>query len=302
MSTLRIVTFDGGGIKGSLSTSIFNRICTAYPEILIKTDLYAGTSIGSVIASLLAYGHSPKVIDELFNYENMKYIFTPRRNNLFKPKYTNKHLKSIFCNYIPKETTLKDLKKHIIIPAFNVKGYRTSSWEIVFFNNLVKSTIATTPVLDAILASCAAPTYFPSHKGFIDGGVIANSPTTPSILIAKSLLKLNDINNIKLLSIGTGDTADTITANTTNWGIAQWAIDNPFNIKTRLLDIILDRKNDLENIYCMELLKQNYHRVNPVIRSQIQLDDYKRVSDLKIVANNFDLSKAYNFIEKVYLK
>lgn len=303
MSTFKIVTFDGGGVKGALSIRIFKRLCDRYPTLLDNVDLFAGTSTGSLIALPLAYGLSPNEIDNFYSYKNTKYIFSPKRNNLFRPKYSNKHLANVFLDYVPKETTLNDLKKYVIIPSFNVKGYTKPVWEIVFFNNLQDNAISKTYALDAVLASCAAPTYFPSHKGFIDGGVIANSPTTPSIILSKSTFKsITKFDDIKLLSIGTGDTPDYIKSNTTNWGVMQWAINSPFKIKTMILDVALERKVDLEDMYCNELLKNNYFRINPTLHSTITLDDYRRVHELKEFGDSIDLSAAYNFIENIFLK
>ena len=303
MSSFKIVSFDGGGVKGALSIRIFKRLCLKYPNLLNNIDLFAGTSTGSLIALPLAFGLTPTEVDNFYNYNNMKYIFTPKRINLFRPKYNNKHLRRIFTSYIPETTVLKDLKKYVFIPSFNVKGYTRPVWEIVFFNNFQDNTISNTYVIDAALASCAAPTFFPSHKGFIDGGVIANSPTTSAIMLSKSILKsITSFNQIKLLSIGTGDTPDYIKSNTTNWGIMQWAINSPFNIRTMILDVVLERKVDLENLYCTELLKNNYHRINPNLPNTIHLDDFNKVKELKSIADTYDLSSTYNFLENYFLK
>lgn len=302
MSSFRIVSFDGGGVRGALSIRIFKRLCDKFPSLLESIDLFSGTSTGSLIALPLAYGLSPNELDDFYCFENMKYIFTPKRNNLFRPKYNNKHLKKTFSKCVPEDITLKDLKKYVIIPSFNVKGYTNPVWEIVFFNNIQDSSISDTYVVDAALASCSAPTYFPSYKGFIDGGVIANSPTTASVILSKSLIKsISNFNKIKLLSIGTGDTPDSIKSNTTNWGIVQWAINSPFNIKTMILDVVLERKTDLEHLYCTELLGKNYFRINPILKSSIKLDNFKRVNDLKSTADSVNLDSCYEYIRNYFL-
>ena len=59
----RILSLDGGGIKGLYSILIIDSIQDKYQvNFNLGFDCYAGTSIGAVIASALAYGISPKEI------------------------------------------------------------------------------------------------------------------------------------------------------------------------------------------------------------------------------------------------
>ena len=52
----QIMTFDGGGIRGSLVAALLRRIEQDIPELLANVDLFAGTSTGSAIALSLAFG------------------------------------------------------------------------------------------------------------------------------------------------------------------------------------------------------------------------------------------------------
>src|SRR5215475_287529 len=51
-----IVCFCGGGIRGLLSATILEDLAHAYPNILTKTHLFAGTSTGAGIISWLLKG------------------------------------------------------------------------------------------------------------------------------------------------------------------------------------------------------------------------------------------------------
>ena len=58
-------------------------------------------------------------------------------------------------------------------------------------------------VVDAILRSCAAPTYFSSFQGYVDGGVAANCPCLLSLSTVLHTKKVK-MEEIKMMSIGTG--------------------------------------------------------------------------------------------------
>ena len=122
MSTFRIISFDGGGIKGALSTRILKRLYLDNPNLLKKTNLFAGTSTGALIALSLAYGFNGKEIDDIYCYKNIKNIFSPKRFNLLHPRYKDKSLKNFIESTISKEATLNDLQKYVFIPAFHLKG------------------------------------------------------------------------------------------------------------------------------------------------------------------------------------
>lgn len=303
MRTFKILTFDGGGIRGALSIEILHRIMLRYPNLLENVDLLSGTSTGSIIASLLAKGISVDEIRNLYDVPTTKKIFSHGRINLFKAKYKNDNFNQILSNYFPDNIKLSDLKKKILIPAFNINSTDDFTWEPIFFNNFTKDGTENISVKDAVLSSSAAPTYFPSYNQYIDGGVIANSPTTASLLfVYKTYKKIFNINNIKILSIGTGNIPERINGKNKNWGLFQWAF-NPFKkMKSPILSLLMDGMEDLNNMYCKELLNYNYFRINPKIPKFIDLDEYKYIPYLKAIAHSYDLSKAFDYIEKFYLK
>lgn len=303
MSTFRILSFDGGGIRGALSTRVLKRLCIQYPELLAKTDLFAGTSTGALIAIALACGKDATFVDNIYNYETIKSIFSPKGLGLLRPKYSNKNLKKVLTSVLPTDLTIGDIKKHVFIPAFNVNGYTTSEqWEAVFFNNLSKGSTSTANAIDVALASSAAPTYFPSHKGFIDGGVTANNPSMAAMITTMKLLKPKpQIYNFKILSIGTGRTLNSIKRNTSSWGALPWIYNPLCEDKTPIVSILLS-DTTLAHLYCEELLGNNYYRINPILRYDISLDDYEKVPLLKNAVDDLDLSDAYKYINNFYLK
>lgn len=302
MSVFRIIVFDGGGIRGALSTRIFKRIYNRYPDILEHTDLFAGTSTGALIALALASGKDGNYVDNLYNYETIKGIFSPAHISLFRPKFSNKNLKKMILSVFPENLTLGDLDKYVFIPSFNVKGFSSDNWQSVFFNNLSHGSTYSSKVVDIALATSAAPTYFPSYKNFIDGGVIVNNPTAASMISVMKLLKpKHALADFRILSIGTGSTLNQIKSNTSSWGALQWMISPTCNVKTPLVSILLN-ENPLEDLYCRELMGSNYFRINPILKYKIPLDDYSKVPLLKDAVDNLDLSETFKFIEDHFLR
>lgn len=302
MPVFRIIAFDGGGIRGALSARILNRIILKYPELLNQTDMFSGTSTGSIIALGLAYNKTAKEVDDLYNYQNMKYIFSPRRPNLFIPKYRNIHLTEVLSTVFPHNLSLAGLPKYVFIPSFNVKGYTCKGFEGIFFNNLVNNPTISEKVIDTALYSSAAPTYFPSVNNFIDGGVFMNSPTAAPVIYVRSVFPNKyRLSDFRLLSIGTGFYPERILRRTKNWGLFQWGFNPCIQTKTPLLSVLLNANLPIENRYSYELLKNNYYRLNPNLNEPIALDDYKKVDYLKEVADQLDLSDVFRYIEHYYL-
>ncbi|MEJ8554912.1 patatin-like phospholipase family protein [Tepidibacter sp. Z1-5] len=291
----RIMAFDGGGIRGVLSATILKRLEKENPRLIKSTDLFAGTSTGSFIALGLAYGLSVKEILNLYSMVNCKYIFSPKYNELFRPKYNNKHLKEVLMSVFPKNLKLKDLKKKVLIPSFEVISKNNGSWKPKFYTNFEDKGTANEYVIDVALYSSAAPIYFPSHKKHIDGGIIANNPSLASICVAKDPNGANKkLEDIRLLSIGTGFTLTNIKADTRKWGAIEWGLNQ--NPPYPLLNILFEGNTDADTYYSRELLKDNFFRTNPQLSKSIDLDSCKEIPYLINVADSCDITFINNWI------
>ncbi|MEG0318474.1 MAG: patatin-like phospholipase family protein, partial [Niameybacter sp.] len=299
MPIFRIIAFDGGGIRGALSTRLLQRIVQKFPTLLNQTHMFAGTSTGSIIALGLAYNRPIAEIDDFYSYDKTKYIFSPKRPNWFVPKYRNIHLLESLESVFPKNLSLASLPKYVFVPAFNVKGYTCKGFQGVFFTNLINNPTISEKVIDVALSSSAAPTYFPSVNNFIDGGVFMNSPTAAPIIYVRSVFpNTYSLSDFRLLSIGTGSYPERIVRRTKNWGVFQWAF-NPFTeSKAPFLSVLLNTSTPIENRYSYELLKSNYYRLNPPLEQFIELDDYKKVPYLKQFADEVDLTEVFHYIER----
>ncbi|PRR83859.1 patatin-like phospholipase family protein [Clostridium vincentii] len=303
MPIFRIISFDGGGVRGALSSSLFNRLILDNPSLIKYTNLFAGTSTGALISLSLAYGLTADKVDALYSFINMKKVFTPKRFNIFHPKYKNKALRDLISTSISPDATLNDLNKFIFIPSFNLKGITKKHWQGVFFTNFNKTSNHSDKIVDVALATSAAPTYFPSYNNFIDGGVITNSPAMASVVtVMHKFPGKYRLQDFRVLSIGCGDYQKRIATNTSKWGILQWSIRPFSSVNLPIISILLNDTSSLEDLYCRELLGNAYLRINPKLSEDIELDDYKKVTLLKDTANKYDLTNANLFISQIFLK
>jgi patatin-like phospholipase/acyl hydrolase len=209
----RILSLDGGGIRGALTMGYVKRMETLIrekendPNLLLCDyfDMIGGTSTGSVIAAGLAIGMSA---DELVKYYMVLggEIFGEKRD-WWKPWETAKFLKAEY-NYASMEKNLKNVFKDIKLGGSEIKtglcitakrADTNSTWPLInhpkgkFYNSDIGNN-SDILLWQAIRASTAAPTYFApqlldvgnnQRAMFVDGGVsTANNPALTMLMVA----------------------------------------------------------------------------------------------------------------------
>jgi uncharacterized protein len=310
MAKFRILSLDGGGIRGALTAILLDRLSTVYPALLQpRADaitLYAGTSTGGILALGLAADFSPAKMRDLY-VVNGKSIFDAswlhdvvEIGGLSGSKYDNKNLKRIL-----QETfgglKLKDLKSRVLIASFQLDNEDLDAskrtWNPKFFHNFPgKDSDGESLVVDVAMDTSAAPTYFPSYEGYIDGGVIANNPSMAALAQALDGRNPPDerasLDEIQLLSVGTGVSLQYIAGSELDWGDAQW-------IKP-ILNIMMDGSVGVADFQSKQLLGDRYTRVEPVFPSgkSFPMDDVGEIVDLMDFANAVDLTSATAWLNK----
>ena len=195
MPNFRILSCDGGGIRGVLTAVLLNRLATAYPALLQDRPgtitMFAGTSTGGIIALGLAAGLTPVQMRDLY-VTNGKLIFDSSWTHdvveiggISGSKYDNVNLKQILQETFGAQK-LKDLHSHVLIASFSLDNQdadpSSRTWNPKFFHNFIGAdSDGESLVVDVAMSTSAAPTYFPSYGVFIDGGVIANNPSMAAI-------------------------------------------------------------------------------------------------------------------------
>lgn len=272
-----VLSCDGGGIRGvmvysflrEMERDIFNLKGLFIQDIF---DLFVGTSVGGIIALLLAYerlpsGVSSNKIQNFMMYENITKFFTS--NGLlrlyYKYKYSGDAKTRLIQSILPCNT-LANSYKPCMVPSFDTVCNKT----IYFSSHSISTQHITADV--AANATSAAPSYFPSilheingiERNLIDGGCVANNPCECAEAEACRIWG-RDV-RIKLLSIGTGDHDEPI-MNSSSWGIIQWGYN-----ADKFADILIDGPEDVAVDNCEARLGDDYLRVDIKI-NKIALDD-----------------------------
>lgn len=231
----KILSIDGGGFRGAYAAHLLKRIEDEFHVNWGEDfDLLAGTSTGSIIAAALAVGASAARVLNMYK-EKGRSIFpthVPPRRGLLHSKYSSAPLRAALSEFFG-TMKLGDIETPLIIPATDIGSGRVHVLKSGYDKGFVRDKDV--PVVEAVLASCSAPTFFPpvllsGDKPYLlaDGGLWANSPSLVAAIDAKRRLGAN-LEDLQILSIGTGS-ANTFypireakTRGLFGWGIlARW--------------------------------------------------------------------------------
>ncbi len=310
MAKYRVVSIDGGGVRGLVTTILLQRITATrgLENFLESIDFVAGTSTGGLLALGIAHGvdlaeirdlyinKGPVIFDDswlddlrdLGKLRGADYSINPLRTVL----------KKLFGN-----TTLGDLKKKVLITAFDLDnedprpGRRT--WKPKLFHNFPgPNTDKAFPAVNVGLYTSAAPTYFPSVDGYIDGGVYATNPSVCALAQTqdKRYKPVPDINGINLLSLGTGTSLQYITGNSHDWGSFQW-------IKP-IINLMFDGTAGIADYQCYQFLGKRYHRLAPVFPAgdTVPMDDIKKIPFMVEFAETIEIDETVRWLKNTWNK
>lgn len=282
----RILTIDGGGIKG-----IFPAALLAECESVLRLrsagdyfDLIAGTSIGGILALALGLGLTAREITDFFVSKGPAIFpkdILPRNSLrlLFgRPRHSAENLRECLREVFGTKT-LADSRVRLLIPSFDatradIHIYKTAHHPKLAFDHRLSA-------VEVAMATAAAPTYFPSYDSehcitLIDGGIWANDPT--AIAVVEGICTLGWRNDeIDVLSIGC--TEETVDFKQKGHSALFWvrrAIDAAIRGQSRssisMARHLTGRDRGLENIV----------RVNPAVPvKKFALDDVSGIKDLR---------------------
>lgn len=176
MNSANCLGLNGGGANGTMElhqVKYFNDKLKG--DFLNHFDYMAGTSTGALMVALFVKGYSPDQVIEIYEKELPKIFHKGMlRQVRGLSKYSNEYLKGLSYELIG-DTLLGDLKYNILIPALNSSLDRTK----IFKSNDPKDSQY--KLVDVIIASAAAPTFFPAHQiggnWYKDGGLSENNPS-----------------------------------------------------------------------------------------------------------------------------
>lgn len=215
---LRILSIDGGGIKGIFPAKFLASIEEEIGEgeIYKHFDLIVGTSTGGIIALALSLGISAKKILELYQ-KKAHLIFGKKSCNFFtRPLYSNDPLENLIRDLFKEyhngeDPRINDAKTRLLIPIYSLLDGSTQVLKTPHTADLYLDKHI--PMFMAAMATSAAPIYFnaysnkfnriksdtvESFSNKIDGGVYANNPSMIGLIEAQTRLETN-LSNISLL-------------------------------------------------------------------------------------------------------
>jgi uncharacterized protein len=230
----RLLSLDGGGIRGALTIEILARIesllreRTGRSELVLADyfDYIGGTSTGAIIATCLAVGKS---VDEIrgFYRENSAAMFAPAGwLSRIRNKFTAKNLAERLRAELGAETKLGDDSIRTLLMVVLRNATTDSPWPVsnnpraMFNSRDYASCNLEFPLWQLVRGSTAAPTFFEPEEivveghrfVFVDGGVTTfNNPAFQLFLMATAapyrLCWPTGEDQMLLVSVGTGGAA-----------------------------------------------------------------------------------------------
>jgi hypothetical protein len=304
MARYRILALDGGGIRGLISAILLQRLSEA-PALrgwLEQVDLLAGTSTGGLLALGIAKGFDLQTIRGLYETQGAR-IFDDSwlddlqdLGKLMGADYDIKNLEDILRDLFG-TTTLAQLAKRVLITTFDLDNQADEptqrTWKPKLFHNFPGPDSDGEQLAFKVgLYTSAAPTYFESVDGYIDGGVYANNPAMCALAQSQDARHPDrpPLGDVVLFSLGTGTSLTYIEGARLDWGYAQWA--------KPLIDLLLDGVSGIADYQCRQLLGDHYHRLAPMfpVGTTIPMDDVERIPDMIAFATNIHLETTIQWL------
>ena len=309
-SSYRILSIDGGGLRGIIPLAIMERLDVAVPNWRSKINMFAGTSTGGLIALGLASGLTPTQLLDVYVNKG-KFIFERSLwheitsiDELVGPKYESAHREEV-CKQILGDKRLKDLRTtdgksgHVVVTSFDLDDRsdpdpNTRRWKAKIFHNLPTTDDSGDDLEYAYrvaMRTSAAPTYFASYDGFVDGGVFANNPSMCALAQTQDerISSIPLFDSIRMLSIATGFYPFHLKGDE-SWGLAQWA--------PHFVGLLMDGVNEVADFQTAQMMASGaYFRVPLRLQSDIAMDDASQIGVLQRIGNAVDLTAAIQFLQ-----
>jgi patatin-like phospholipase/acyl hydrolase len=316
MKKVRILSIDGGGIRGVLPGIILQRIeqklqkktGDANLRLSDMFDFMAGTSTGGILT--LAYltpndENRPKLTaqeavniyldkgDEIFDVSNWQKIKSVK--GILDEKYDASELEEALDDTFG-ELKLSNLLKPCIISSYDIRNGKPH----FFKQHKSDNKIYNFKVKDVARATSAAPTYFETARvkndsgtpfPLIDGGVFVNNPSLVAYSEVRSMNFNNIVNNpsaknMMIVSIGTGSVSKGYEyKKAKDWGAISW-------IKP-IIEIMMAGNSQTVHYHLKQIFgtleeqdQKDYHRLEPEILTADTEMDNASIENLQKLNND----------------
>jgi hypothetical protein len=277
-----ILSIDGGGMKGYIPCAVLveleQRAGKPCAEIF---DLIAGTSIGGILACLLASGKSAAEALQFFTEDGPRIFGNGQvlgNDGLIQPRYAAGPIENCLMDRLD-TATLGHCRTALMVPAFDLVAY-----EPYFF----KSHNYDRPHLlwQVARATSAAQSYFPAFELgdqiLWDGGNVCNNPAACAVAEASRIYGRAE--PVRVLSLGCGAAASKFEAKSLiNAGLAKVGIET--------LGMLFDANDELPDYLLRQILPDNHFRIQPRLQRALAIDG---ASDADLEALESEASACVN--------
>jgi patatin-like phospholipase/acyl hydrolase len=288
---VRVLSIDGGGIRGILPGGLLNHIETKLTQktgaqfyFAQHLDLIAGTSTGGLIGLGLGMPgergrpkYTTQTLLDLYTTKGEE-IFPERwgiKKGIFSATYSPEPIEKHLNNYFG-DTYLSEALCPTLVTSFNLKDNEAHIFDSLEAKADEKKNFQ---LKGAGQATSAAPTYFPAAKvknklqeefEFVDGGIYANNPTL--LAIQRALQLYPEAKEYVIYSFGTGQSAKKDLSHLGTGGLIQWG--------PNIADVLMDNAAQCtENLIKSVIQKDpriKYTRLQPHIQaSEKEMDNVK---------------------------
>ncbi len=280
---IRILSIDGGGIRGVIPAMIMAEIEKRTQKPIVELfDLVAGTSTGGILAlgAVKPAGKGKKAKPQykagdmigLYETEGARIFYrSPWRairtvGGALDEKYPTEGVESVLEEYFG-DTMLSEALTNVMVTSYEIEQRAP-----FFFKSTKAKLNASDDYLmrQAARATSAAPSYFEpvqirkktATKAFVDGGVVANNPAMCAYVEARKMFPGTE--NILVVSLGTGDLTRPLPyAEAKEWGLAQWLAP--------LFSLVMDGMSDSVDYQMRQLMPSVKDEPRSYYRFQVTL-------------------------------
>lgn len=322
----RVLSLDGGGIRGLFSATILAEIERDLKkenvinwQIYKNVDLIFGTSTGGILGLALSLAIPAEEIKTLY-FQNASEIFGSKSNILktakkfcnsfFRASHKRYNLERLVKEVYSKshngnQPLLKDCKVPVAVSIYNLDNGSPSVLKSSYHERFTRDP--NLPVFKAALATSAAPTYFDPYSSVpyldskgdevpfeykVDGGVWANNPSLIALIEAQKAFK-KELSEISLLSIGTGKSVFIEKKRKKGFGLFYWAL----TMNKRIIELFMQgQSQQVENV--ISLLKNGIDKEEPDNFDYLRLNVTFEEEFKSIEMDETDVSKLLKLEEK----
>lgn len=292
----RILSIDGGGIRGIIPGMILVALeekiqnATHNPKAYLADyfDFFAGTSTGGILLSILLCPDDENPHLQKYTAKQALDIYLEHGVEIFSAKpwrrflskfgliselYDATILEKILKGYFGNKK-LSELLRPCIITAYDIelrKNHLFRQQKAISHGNSRDFYIK-----DVCRATSAAPTFFSVAEIFslaktryplVDGGVFAHNPSLSALLEVMKTYKTNKIDDIWILSLGTG-------LSKISYQYEDFKKKMAISIGPALVDIMSSSSAESTNYFLNQLFRSvnevnNYIRIDPSNLSSI---------------------------------